>query len=151
MAQSRDFLENMLRLSLGEGTPYTSGATYLLLYNGSVTDTTTMTTLAGLELAASNGYARQLLTPGVIAYDPTDVRAEAPEETITFTASGGSIGPFNGVAVIVSGTGTAGATTGTVRSFYTTTEVSGVSSVTLTDGQSYQVNTNFVSLTGTYA
>lgn len=56
---------------------------------GTLTDQSTMTDAAALEILEQNGYLRQLLTIGTWNYDSGDLISEVGE--VTWNVSGGSI------------------------------------------------------------
>lgn len=89
------------------------GATnfYIGLYNGSVSESTVLSTLPG-EPASLYGYSRQVVERSSIGW-PTIEKHEGDwrvvSKSLTLTASGGSIGPVNGAFI-----GTSNDATGTL-------------------------------------
>lgn len=99
------FINRMNDLSIGRGSPFDPAKIYVgLSSSASAAGTSTMENTVINELSG-NGYARQAVSYSADSvYDTgSDDRAEAARVSATFTASGGNIGPFSSVFIIMDG------------------------------------------------
>jgi len=126
------FMEEGLKAKIDN---YYAPQTIAFLINdssGTLTASSTMTSVVALELPSGNGYARQAVTlpkASIIAGN-----AEAQSEDIVFQASDGNIPTFSHICFCLGGSTTVGSTTGTIDRIE---PVNNNSPLTLNDGESY--------------
>jgi hypothetical protein len=102
----------------------------------------TMSDIAALEISTTNGYSRQQQTFGSSASEVSTGKFERVGDTVTFTASGGSMDEFSHIVWVVGANSTQGDTTGNPVAFES---VNGGTPVTLSDTQSYDNTRTFTS------
>jgi len=92
------FIDTVLRKRAS--TYFASDNFYTGFYKGTVIESTTLATLPN-EPAIANGYTRQAIERSTVGWPTLEKNSEdnwrATSKEITYTASGGDIGPLNGV------------------------------------------------------
>lgn len=100
---TNDYLSRLNDLSIGRGTTFNPAEIYVgLMANTNIVGSATIQDVVATEMTG-NGYARQAVTFSADStYDTgSDNRAETATVNAVFTASGGQIGPFTGVFILM--------------------------------------------------
>ena len=105
----------------------------------------TMSDIAGLEISTTNGYARQLVSFPSTASVAQTGKWERVADTVSFTASGGSMDEFSHIVFVRGTASTQGDTTGDPIAF-APVDPDGSGNpqpITLSDGQAYEHTRTF--------